>query len=182
MHLLVVTLFAGHGRTLVSSCWACRSVMLGACVCWSTHGAMLLGGRLLHEFLSICPPTQHGAGVAAATSPGSMAEMPNFQPHPDLLNQSVQQNKTPRDSCAHNRQRSPTLIQEGVLVSSTQSTTHGLQLENVKVKPTDGGEPAVCKEVRYKSWFRIIHSCSVSWGPMYRTCGKLVRNVLCVYM
>lgn len=35
-----------------------------------------LGAGLLHEVLSICLPTQHGAGAAATTSPGSVAQMP----------------------------------------------------------------------------------------------------------
>lgn len=41
----------------------------------------------------------------AAASPGSLTEMPNLWPHPDLLSWSMQYNKTPsphhgRDSCA----------------------------------------------------------------------------------
>lgn len=88
------------GAISALSCWACESALLQCSVCRSTHGArMLRGGRDMARGpvdLSSYSKCDH----RTAAWPWSWAEMPNLQPHPDLLSLSMQYNQTPRGSCA----------------------------------------------------------------------------------
>lgn len=88
MSFLRVILCLGHGSTLVLAQHLpvgpfglqCCSV----CVCWSTHSAMLLGSRTV-AWSPVGLPCYSKGGPGAATSPGSLTEMPNLWPHPDFL-------------------------------------------------------------------------------------------------
>ena len=88
MHLVVVTLCPGHGETLVPA--QLSSFLLGLLVCDVECVCLLVytrchtawgQGRYIKSF-HLPPYSEHGAGVAVGTLPGSVAEMPSFQPHP----------------------------------------------------------------------------------------------------
>lgn len=88
MSLLGVILCLGHGSTLVLA----QHLPVGpfglqccnVCVCWSTHSAMLLGSRTV-AWSPVGLPCYSKGGPGAATSTGSLTEMPNLWPHPDFL-------------------------------------------------------------------------------------------------